>query len=479
MEGLNNMVKTARSQGWIKGFEVAKNGNNSLEVTHLQYADDTLIFCDAKEEQLRFLRIILVLFEGISGLHINWRKSHLFPVNEVPEMEHLALILGGEVGSLPTIYLGMPLGAKSKSKLIWNSVIEKCEKKLARWKSQYLSLGGRLTLINSVLDSLPTYMMSLFPIPAGVTQRLDRLRRSFLWQGNKEKRVVHLVKWKSLTIGKAHGGLGIRNLKNQNKALKMKWLWRYSQEIETLWSKVIKAKYGEEDKWVSKVVNTAYGVSLWKSIRSLWPVMKSHSSIRVNNGNKTSFWKDNWLGVGCLKELFPDIYGLVQHQHRTIAEVWTPQGWDLIFRRMLNDWEVDRLTKFYKQLEDFKGLQSGVDTLWWQGHNKGSLFYLAASKGGCLDPRQSQKERDSTVFKVLSMRGNSRDNQPSISSLHCTTTDQLWKIFINLRAGMKLEVEQETEIDGGLSQHVFGGQSGKKGILDVLRTGATQYRRSS
>nr|XP_009804761.1 PREDICTED: uncharacterized protein LOC104249929 [Nicotiana sylvestris] len=194
MEGLNNMVKTARSQGWIKGFE----------------------------EQLRFLRIILVLFEGISGLHINWRKSHLFPINKVPEMEHLALILGGEVGSLPAIYLGMPLGAKSKSKLIWNSVIEKCEKKLARWKSQYLSLGGRLTLINSDLDSLPTYMMSLFPIPAGVTERLDRLRRSFLWQGNKEKKVVHLVKWKSLTIGKTHGGLGIRNLKNQNKALKMK-----------------------------------------------------------------------------------------------------------------------------------------------------------------------------------------------------------------------------------------------------------------
>nr|XP_016449022.1 PREDICTED: uncharacterized protein LOC107774064 [Nicotiana tabacum] len=162
MEGLNNMVKTARSQGWIKGFE----------------------------EQLRFLRIILVLFEGISGLHINWRKSHLFPINKVPEMEHLALILGGEVGSLPAIYLGMPLGAKSKSKLIWNSVIEKCEKKLARWKFQYLSLGGRLTLINSDLDSLPTYMMSLFPIPAGVTERLDRLRRSFLWQGNKEKRGI-------------------------------------------------------------------------------------------------------------------------------------------------------------------------------------------------------------------------------------------------------------------------------------------------
>lgn len=71
MEGLNNMIKTANQYGWIKGFDVARRGNDSLEVTHLQYADDTLIFCDAEEDQLKHLRVILVLFEGISGLHIN------------------------------------------------------------------------------------------------------------------------------------------------------------------------------------------------------------------------------------------------------------------------------------------------------------------------------------------------------------------------------------------------------------------------
>lgn len=188
MEGLNNMIKKAKLNGWIKGFEVAMNGHNNQEITHLQYVDDTLILCDAEVEQLRVLRIILVLFEGISGLHINWRKSHLFPINKVTNMEDLALILEGEVWTIPTTYLGMPLGAKSKSTAIWNNVLEKCEKKLSKWKCQYLSMGGRLTLINSVLDSLPTYMMSLFPIPAGVIQRLDNIRRNFLWQGKKEKK---------------------------------------------------------------------------------------------------------------------------------------------------------------------------------------------------------------------------------------------------------------------------------------------------
>ena len=92
-------------------------------------------------------------------------------------------------------------------------MIEKCEKKLTRWKSQYISFGGRVTLINSVLDALPTYMMSIFPIPNGVIQRLDKIRRDFLWKGTKENdsTVKLLVKWNKVLWGKKHGGLGVRN----------------------------------------------------------------------------------------------------------------------------------------------------------------------------------------------------------------------------------------------------------------------------
>lgn len=87
MEGLKNMIKTAKINGWISGFEVANHNADTLEVAHLHYADDTLIFCDAEEEQLKHLRVILELFEGISGLHINWGKSHIYPINIVTNIE--------------------------------------------------------------------------------------------------------------------------------------------------------------------------------------------------------------------------------------------------------------------------------------------------------------------------------------------------------------------------------------------------------
>jgi len=81
-------------------------------------------------------------------------------------------------------------------------ILEKTERKLTRWKAQYLSLGGRLILINSDLDSLPTYVMALFPIPAKVVEKLDGLRRNFLWNGNKEGKGYCLVNWKTLLLSK-------------------------------------------------------------------------------------------------------------------------------------------------------------------------------------------------------------------------------------------------------------------------------------
>lgn len=143
--------------------------------------------CDAKEEHLRILMLILVIFEGMSVLHVKWRKNFLYPINDLPNMEILKTILGGEVGALPTIYLGLPLVAKSKPMKLWNDVIEKCERKLARWKSQYLSLGGRPILINFVLDALPSFMMALFLVPTEFIKRLDSIKRKYLLQGNKDE----------------------------------------------------------------------------------------------------------------------------------------------------------------------------------------------------------------------------------------------------------------------------------------------------
>ena len=54
-------------------------------------------------------------------------------------------------------YLGLPLSAKFKDRAIWNSNLERMEQRLTSWKRLYLSKGGKITLIKSILSSLLTY----------------------------------------------------------------------------------------------------------------------------------------------------------------------------------------------------------------------------------------------------------------------------------------------------------------------------------
>ena len=104
-------------------------------------------------------------FEAMSRLRINLNNSDIIPIGSVADVEELALELGYEVGSLPNLYLGLPLGAPHKAIGVWDSFEERFRKRMASWKMLYISKGGRFTLIRSTLSSLPIYFLSLFCMP--------------------------------------------------------------------------------------------------------------------------------------------------------------------------------------------------------------------------------------------------------------------------------------------------------------------------
>ena len=90
-------------------------------------------------------------------------------------LEVLAVELGCRIGNLPSTYLGLPQGMRCNSVQVWDGIEERFRKKLALWKRQYISKGGRLTLIKSTLSNLPIYTMSPFWIPKGVKSRLEKI----------------------------------------------------------------------------------------------------------------------------------------------------------------------------------------------------------------------------------------------------------------------------------------------------------------
>jgi len=157
------------------------------------FADDTLVFCEANLSHLRYLHVLLLYFEADSSLKANLAKSLLVPVANVDNVVDLAVILSCRTSSLPLKYLGMSLGACYKAKSIWDGIVVKMERRLASWKMLYLSKGGRVTLIKSTLSNLPTYFLSLFPIPACVANCIEKLQRDFLWGGIGNEFKYHLV----------------------------------------------------------------------------------------------------------------------------------------------------------------------------------------------------------------------------------------------------------------------------------------------
>jgi hypothetical protein len=109
-------------------------------------------------------------------------------------------------------------------------------------EGQFLSSGGRLILLNSVLSSLPIFMMSFFELPVGVLKKLDTIRSRFFWQGGNSKMKYRLARWHSVCQPKALGGLGVSNLAVKNIFLLSKWLYKLLNE-DGMWQQLLKNKY--------------------------------------------------------------------------------------------------------------------------------------------------------------------------------------------------------------------------------------------
>ena len=94
----------------------------------------------------------------------------------------------------------------------------------------YLSKRGRLILIKSTLSSLPTYYLSLFPIPSSAASRIEKLQIDFLWGELTDGLKFPLAKWKTICASIQDGSLGLRSLTSFNQSLLGKWLWCFSTE---------------------------------------------------------------------------------------------------------------------------------------------------------------------------------------------------------------------------------------------------------
>ncbi|KAL4200589.1 hypothetical protein AMTRI_Chr02g211910 [Amborella trichopoda] len=179
------MLYNIEHHDFFSGFKIA---NSSIVISHLQYADDTQLFCDADTSQVSQIARFLECCEVTLGIKVNFNKSSIIGTNCITlEVVNLANSIGFKVGSFHVIYLGIPISYSRPSISVWDRIIEQVQVKLALWKPKYLSLGGRVTLLRTCLANLHCKVLL-------AKYGMDR---SQLWLGSNRKQNSSLL-WRSL-----------------------------------------------------------------------------------------------------------------------------------------------------------------------------------------------------------------------------------------------------------------------------------------
>jgi hypothetical protein len=327
------MINRAKQDGQVSGLipHLVEGG-----VSILHYADDTIIFLEHDLEKALNMKLVLCIFEQLSGLKINFHKSEIYCFRTAKEVENqYRELFGCNAGTLPFKHLGIPIPFRKLKNGEWKLVEDRFEVKLSSWIGKLLSYGDRLILINSVLTSLPMFLLSFFEIPVGIRKRLDFFRSRFFWQSDGHKRKYRLTKWNIICRPRDDGGLGIEVLDIKNKCLLSKWLFKLQNE-EGVWQELLRNKY-LHSKSLSEVKKKSSDSPFWKGLMKVKEDFLSRGSFAVGNGEDTRFWEDTWLGNKSLAQQYPSLYNIVHRKNVSVSNVLNQTPLNITFCRTLTD----------------------------------------------------------------------------------------------------------------------------------------------
>ncbi|GKA10232.1 RNA-directed DNA polymerase, eukaryota [Tanacetum coccineum] len=270
------------------------------------------------------------------------------------------------------IYLGVPVGGNMSSIKAWDDILRKLKSRLSKWKVKTLSIGGRLTLLKSVLGSSPIYRMSIYKVPKAVLASMEALRRRFFYGALDNEKKISWIKWSKILSPKKHGGLGVSSLYALNRALLFKWVWRYISQDNSLWARVISSIHGTkiQDHCLSSS-------SIWNSIVREVRVLKNHGVDlvsycvkRVGNGLNTGFWDECWTGDKSLRSMFPRIFALDNNKSCSVY-VKISEGLNSSLRRPVRGGVESQQLSLLNDLVSSVSLSNSEDRWVWNLNGSG------------------------------------------------------------------------------------------------------------
>jgi hypothetical protein len=238
---------------------------------------------------------------------------------------------------------------------------------MGSWQGKFLSLGGRLVLINSSLTNVPLYMLSMYKAPKNILRNMDIFRRRLLWQGGHNIKKYHLADWKLVCSPRGQGGLGVLDLHKMNEALLAKWIWKL-ENTNGLWQTIIRHKYVKGRPIISlkkdKVI-LSFGREFLMLGKIFTIIVK-----KIGNGNSTSFWHNIWCDTEPLSSKFPNLFDITYDKNITVAKAFSSEFRAVNFRRRIYGALEDGYNCLITQCNSFSISEEEDKSDWLLG-NKG------------------------------------------------------------------------------------------------------------
>nr|GEW62821.1 hypothetical protein [Tanacetum cinerariifolium] len=273
METQHITVSRYVHDGVFKGLLI----NVSMVLSHLLYADDVVFVGEWPDDNLANLVRILQCFQLASGLKINMQKSQVMGV-------------------------GVTVRNHMSRHSAWSTIIQKIRSRLSIWKAKTLFIGGRLTLLKSILGAVSLYTMSIYKAPKGVLHEMEMIRNKFFVRADST-------------------------------------VWRFISQDGSLWSRVINAIYGSSIESHAPNLSSCWN-SILREVHTL--ALKgfnflSHCKIRVGNGLNTILWLDTWISDLPLSMRFPRIFALERTKAVFVAVKRGASSFNASIRRQIRD----------------------------------------------------------------------------------------------------------------------------------------------
>ena len=292
-ESLSAMLQREERLGNIKGISICRG---APRLSHLFFADDSIIFCRANMSECQKVWDILHDYEVASGQKINKDKNSLFFSKNTGTSTQAEIknLFGAQVIKQHERCLGLPSLIGRRKKKDFNRIKDQLGQKIAGWKGKLLSSAGKEVLIKAVAQATPTYTMSCFKLPDSLCKELSSIISKFWWGQKFDERKISSISWDKLCKSKDMGGMRFRDLKAFNLALLAKQGWRLLQNTNSLFHHVFQASYFASKSFLEAQLGKRPSFAWW-SILAAKSVVEDGIRWSIGNGDKVKIWSDKWI----------------------------------------------------------------------------------------------------------------------------------------------------------------------------------------